>query len=119
MASKIVNPKTVQNKSRSHTVIDHGTETFTVVSGHSGEAYSVIIRHDGGAICSCPWGQYRRADQGKRSGCSHVLAVYDHLASEQGRRVSAWTNEEQAKRQHRPAFQIGDGVILTSRKVAA
>lgn len=32
-----------------------------------------------------------------------------------GRRTSAWGNTDQAKRQHRPILDIGDGAVLTSR----
>ena len=58
--------------------------------------------------------RYRPRSGGNRSGCSHVVAAYDYLEHE--RTVSAWTDEDQAKRQHRPTLAIGDGVTLTSRK---
>lgn len=113
----ITNPKTIQAKSRSHQVIDHGASQFTVVSGYSGQAYTVTLQA-GGATCTCNWGQYRKASDGCRSGCSHVVAVYDHCERQAGRRASAWASEEAARRQHRPTWSIGDGVHLTSRKAA-
>lgn len=114
MTSQIKNAKTIQNKSKGHTVKETGLHTFSVVSGTSGEEYTVTMVGQG-ATCTCPWGQYRRNDDRRRSGCSHVVAVYAHLESEAGRKVSAWTDESQARRQHRPAFAIGNGMILTSR----
>lgn len=115
----IKNAKTVQTKSRSHSVKQVAGNTFKVTSGHSGETYKVQVFNGESGTCTCTWGQYRRHINGYRSGCSHVIAVFDYIEAEQGRRVSAWTDAEQASRQHRPTVAIGDGVILTSRKVAA
>jgi hypothetical protein len=52
-----------------------------------------------------------------RSACSHSQAVFEYR--ENGRRTSAWSNETDAARQHRPVKDIGDGVILTSRKATS
>ena len=54
--------------------------------------------------------------QNHRSACSHVQAVFDYLANLIGRKSYAWSTEEAAARQHRPATNIQDGVVLTSRK---
>lgn len=107
--------KTIQGKSRNHQVTDLGNDRFAVTSGHSGETYTVVLRSDGGAFCTCPWGQRRKVVDGQRSGCSHVVAVYEHCQRQAGRRVSAWSDEAQARRQHRPLITIGDGMFLTSR----
>jgi hypothetical protein len=32
-----------------------------------------------------------------------------------GRRVSVWSNEQDAHRQHRPILSIGDGLLVTTR----
>lgn len=118
--TKITNPKSVQTKSRSHEVAQVAGNTFEVTSGTSGETYKVQVYYqDQSGTCTCKWGQYRKHVNCYRSGCSHVVAVFDYLESAAGRRVSAWTDEQQAKRQHKPMIDIGDGVILTSRKVAA
>jgi len=68
-----------------------------------------------GATCSCPWGQYRPMDDA-RSGCSHAQAVIAHLEAERERTTAAWSDEQQAARQHRPIINLGDGVVVTSRK---
>ena len=107
MSSKITSPKTIQTKSRGHTA--------TQVAGNTFQVYY----QDQSGTCTCKWGQYRKHSNCYRSGCSHVVAVFDFLESPAGRRVSVWTDEDQAKRQHRPMIDIGDGVILTSHKVAA
>jgi hypothetical protein len=116
MAKTIANPKKIQSKSRQHQVKHLGGNSFEVVSGTSGNAYRVTLV-PGGARCACKWGHYRPG-YGK-SGCSHVVAVYDWLEARRGRSVSAWTDPDDARRQHRPVLGIGDNVLLTSRKVAA
>jgi hypothetical protein len=104
--------KTLQTKSRTHEITQISATTYTVKSGASGNEYTVTLK-DNGATCTCSWAQYRpRKDQ--RSGCSHTIAVYNHLAGED-HRVMAWSSEEQAKRQKRPTIQIGDGLTLTVR----
>jgi hypothetical protein len=116
MAKQIRNAKFVQSKSRQHRVRHLGGQAFEVTSGTSGNTYRVTLV-GGGARCQCKWGNYRPG-YGK-SGCSHVVAVFEYLESQRRRSVSAWTDPEAAARQHRPVLGIGDGVILTSRKVAA
>lgn len=112
MTRTIANPKTLQNKSRTHDVIQTGPQTFEVTSGASGNSYYVTLLSTGGMTCSCKWGQYRNGKD-PRSGCSHVQAAYSfHM----GRKASAWTSQEDAQRQHRPIVNIGDGVSLTTRK---
>lgn len=114
MAKTITNAKTVQAKSRTHTVEQIGAGQFLVTSGNTGSTYTVELL-DQGAACTCDWAKYRPAGN-KESGCSHVVAVYNHIAQTTGARVSAWTNEDEARRQHRPTLNIGDGVTLTWRK---
>lgn len=117
MAHHIVEAKRLQSKSKVHEIIPQGDNIFGVTSGASGNTYRVVLLLAGGATCSCPWGQYRPYDGGHKSGCSHVMAVYAYIEAQVAdRRVSAWTDAEQVARQHRPAWSIGDGVILTSRK---
>lgn len=118
MTAKITNAKQVQSKSRSHEVKQVAGNTYQVTSGHSGDTYKVQIFSDMSGTCTCKWGQYRKHSNCYRSGCSHVVAVFDWIEQGQGRTVSAWTSEDQAKRQHRPMVNIGDGVILTSRKAS-
>lgn len=113
----ITNVKSIQKKSRSHVVTPTGPNTYTVTSGASGNSYNVHVTPSGGS-CSCKWAQYRPSGD-HRSGCSHVIAVFDYIAQQtDNRTVSAWSNREQAQRQHRSNFAIGDGVTLTLRKAA-
>ncbi len=117
--SKISNPKEIQKKSRTHEVTPLDGDVFRVKSGSSNSEYLVRLLPDqNGAVCDCKWGQYRKYSDHYRSGCSHVQTVYAHLEDHRGRSVSAWSTKEDAKRQHRPVINIGDGVILTARKVA-
>lgn len=110
---KITNAKSIQRKSKTHVVTPTGSDTFTVTSGNSGNTYNVHVSGHG-ATCNCTWASYRpRGDQ--RSGCSHVISVFNHIEAENGRKVSAWASREDAQRQHRPLANIGDGVVLTSR----
>lgn len=109
----ITNAKSIQKKSKTHLVTQTGPASYTVTSGASGNEYHVrVFEH--GAVCDCKWAQYRPAcDQ--RSGCSHVVACYNHLATQAGRKVSAWNSRKEAKKQHKPIAAIGDGVTLTAR----
>jgi hypothetical protein len=113
---EIKNAKTIQGKSRLHKVRHIGGNTFEVISGTSGTPYTVTLIAGGGR-CTCSWGKYRPYRKGAngKSGCSHVVAAYDWLEATRSRRVSAWTDEQQARRQHRPMLDIGDGVTLTTR----
>jgi len=109
----IKNAKAINKKSKSHTVtpIDGG---YLVTSGTSGEQYRVIIVQ-GGAVCNCEWGRYRKWSD-PRSACSHVQAVMAYEQARNGKRLSAWGNEMDAKRQHRLMLDIGDGIFLTARR---
>lgn len=125
--SRIVNHKRLQTKSRIHRVypLDSACNVWRVVSGESSKRYTVLVYREvylgavrfAGARCSCTWGHYRPSRDLFRSGCSHVVAVYNEIAKqEEGRVISAWGNVESAKRQHKPIMIIGDGVILTGSK---
>ena len=110
----ISNPKKIQKKSRHHMVRRMTANWFKVTSAESGNVYDVNLGLNGGT-CSCPWGQ-NRPDEDHRSACAHVVAAINMQAQLQGRRISVWTNERDAHRQHRPMTKIGDGVIVTSRR---
>lgn len=116
MAAKIVRPKAIHSKGRTHQVDRIGPQSFKVISGSSGSTYFVALQVSGGATCSCPWGQYRPGSQGLKSACSHVQAVFQHLESTRERSTSAWGRIDDAYRQHRPVIDLNDGVLLTSRK---
>lgn len=109
------NAKNLQKKSKSHQVTQLTATTYTVKSGSSGSVYTVTLQNQGGR-CTCDWQKYRKA--GQPSACSHVISVYNHIAEWTGRKVSAWSSEEDAKRQHRPTLDIGDGITLTTRQTA-
>ena len=107
----------LKSKSKSHEVTKSGPTSFTVKSGSTGSLYTVALL-DGGASCTCDWAKYRPADNNGRCGCSHVLSVMAFIEAERGRTISAFETLEQAERQHRPTVDIGDGLILTTRKAS-
>lgn len=114
MTQKIItHPKEIQRKSRRHLVRQVRANWYKVRSDETGRVYDVALGLNGGT-CSCEWGR-QRPDDDRRSACSHVLAAINHRAIRDGRRVSAWSTEDDARRQHRPILPIGDGIILTSR----
>jgi hypothetical protein len=113
MAQTITSAKLIQHKSREHTVRQVRSNWYKVTSGETGRIYDVNLGLNGGT-CTCEWGR-QRPDDDRRSACSHVIAAMNFRATQEGRRVSAWTTLEDARRQHRPTLAIGDGVILTSR----
>lgn len=107
----------LKSKSKSHEVTQNTAESFSVKSGNTGSFYTVTIL-DGGASCTCDWAKYRPAENKGRCGCSHVLSVMAFIEAERGRTISAFETTEQAARQHRPTIDIGDGLILTTRKAS-
>ena len=115
-ANKITDPKSVNRKAKTHDVTPLDKNTFRVKSSNSGNEYLVRLVEDGGT-CDCAWGQYRKYSDSYRSGCSHVQAVIQQLEGQRNRTTSAWSSKEDAKRQHRPIANIGDGVILTLRRL--
>jgi hypothetical protein len=111
------NAKAIQQKSKSHQVTQLTSTTYEVKSGSSGKSYTVTQLNTG-FTCSCEWGQYRKRND-PRSGCSHTVSVVSYLASWEGRRVSPWSSEEQARKQHKPIETgLGDNLVLTTRRVS-
>lgn len=114
-ANVIRNAKPIQTKAADCVVTEsHLQDTFNVKSP-SGETYSVTVR-EGNAYCGCEWGSYRPGSD-KRCGCSHGQAALNYVEQKNGRKLSVWTDETDAKRQHRPTRHVGDGTIVTSRLV--
>jgi len=119
MTHHIAHPKNVHQKGDRHTVFFHGTdglqrEIFYVTSASSGAEYRVIV-YGKETRCNCEWGHYRPT-RDMRSACSHVQAVHEYKAQQTSRTTSAWGSPSEASKQHRPQIDLGDGVILTSRK---
>lgn len=109
----IKNAKPIQKKAGKCVVTPgHNDQTFTVKSP-SGAKYSVEVKNDA-AYCTCEWGSYRPGSD-QRCGCSHGQAALDFVESKVGRKLSVWTDQADADRQHRPARHVGDGTIVTSR----
>lgn len=114
---QIKNVKNIQAKAKRNTVRRITGSLYEVTSATSGNRYNVRVNGNA-ATCSCDWAKYRPGHD-QRCGCSHAVAVFEFIAEqEQGRTVSAWGNVEDAQRQHRPLFTIGDGVVLTTRLVS-
>lgn len=112
------NPKALQLKAKSHQVIPLDHNTFSVKSASSGSTYQVRLYADvTGGVCNCKWGETRRWANFYRSGCSHVQAVFRHLENLAGRETSTWVDKNDATRQHKPVLNIGDGILMTARKV--
>lgn len=105
--------KQIQQKSRQYSVTRLTANSYRVANPDNNRVY-IVNAGINGATCTCQWGQHRPEDD-RRSGCSHVLAVLNYRAGQKGRRISAWANLRDARRQHRPILAIGDGLILTSR----
>ena len=114
MERKIRHPKQLQKKSRGYQIRQVGPNWFKVADSVTNREYDVNLGLNGGT-CTCAWGQ-RRPPSDHRSGCSHVIAAIDFRSRQHGRRVSVWTSEKAARRQHRPVLKIGDGLIVTSRQ---
>lgn len=118
MTGHIVHHKAVLVKSRTHYVLPDGRR-YLVKSGESSAEYRVYpARYSPtGFSCSCLWGTQGGWTYLDESGCSHVQAV---VAFENpGRTLSSWPTLTDARRQHRPVTDIGNGVVLTSRKAPA
>ena len=109
--------KKLQSKSRQHMVVvdDISKSRYKVTSAGSGKEYLVNVFADSSAGCSCNWSQYN--NQHGKSACSHVIAVLNFVHNGEWKNISAWASEDEAKLQHRPMLNIGDGVVLTVRKV--
>ncbi|MEO6566157.1 MAG: hypothetical protein ABIO63_08985 [Casimicrobiaceae bacterium] len=114
-------------KANTHSVFldDVQCARYRVVSGGKvkvgGNEYVVNVFSNGEAGCNCDWALKRPAvmmDNKGATACSHTIAVFQFIAQGEGRRVSAWSSEEQAERQHRPITNLNDGVVLTERKIA-
>ena len=108
------------SKARTHTVIldDPRFGRYRVISGGSGSEYIVNVFQSGGASCNCDWARKRQDALVENKGataCSHTIAVFEFVARGEGKRVSAWTSEEEAARQHRPVVDMVDGIVLTKR----
>jgi hypothetical protein len=115
MAHTITNAKQIQKKSRHFTVRQIRPNWFKVSSSESNRAYDVNLGLNGG-VCTCAWGRYR-PEGDHRSGCAHVVAAMKYRARRQSRRISVWSSEKAARRQHRPMVSIGDGLIVTSSRL--
>ena len=110
-------------KARTHAVIldDPKFGRYRVISGGSGTEYIVNVFQNGeGASCNCDWARKRQEALAENKGataCSHTIAVFEFIAQGKGKRVSAWSSPSEAERQHRPATDMVDGIVLTERKV--
>jgi hypothetical protein len=109
------NAKVLQFKSRQHQVNQISLDRYEVISGTSGSRYTVRI-HPDGPRCSCDFQIKRKS--AAACACSHTLAVLNHIAQSDGRRVSAWGSEQDAARQHRATVATFDGLTVTSRLAA-
>lgn len=99
------------SKANTHKVMGLGNGVFEVTSGGSGTVYRCEASGDG-FTCTCKWG--REACFGRKSGCTHALAVSLWVA---GSRVSvkAHDGKDEARKAHRPMADLGQGLFITAR----
>ena len=103
------NVKQLQLKSRTHQVSPPGRNnpiTYFVGSGNpeSDAVYTVRLQGIEAPTCTCDWRKWHPG-----SLCSHGLAVLNANAEEDGRYVSLWSTEDDAKRQRVPYRLMWDG----------
>jgi len=110
-------PEPLTTKSRTHAITQTDSRTYIVTSGTTGNQYTVTTL-DNGASCTCDWAKYRPAENNGRCGCSHVLAVMAYIEAGKQRKVKALTSWDTARRSHRKILDIGDGLLLATRKTA-
>lgn len=109
------NAKSLQKKAKKIAKVNVeqiGEFTYNVLST-SGKTYE-LREHGGSYLCSCKWSEYHNTSV---EPCSHVLAVIEHRKRIDGMTTSAWANEEDAHRQHRPVEQVGMGLWTTTRRM--
>jgi hypothetical protein len=107
----------LQKKSKSHEIAKLDERNYKVTSGATGKEYTVTMFETNGASCTCDWMKYRPAENNGRCGCSHVIAVIAYIQKENERTVKTFTGWEQVQKAHRQVLDIGDGLLLTTRKV--
>lgn len=118
----IRHPKALQSKSHDHEIVqghkyNDGTMAVDVKSANSGNVYRVMVADGAAQSCECEWGGFRPGAD-KRTACSHAMAAIRWLEQTGGRTPSFWPEDDAdaVNRQHRPARNIGDNVVVTSRK---
>jgi hypothetical protein len=107
-----------KSKTHSATPADKSGWRWNVISGGSGEQYTVWLSGSKNAfMCSCDWAKYRPADGGGHCGCSHVIKVISDLAALEGRTIKVYDDSaaDTVVRHHRKTMNIGDGLIITTR----
>lgn len=104
--------KELIEKSRTHQVLPGKRNEFVVLSEESGEEYTVFELADGRFAGTCPFHTYHPLSE-----CSHTLAVRNWLAESEGRRIYAYSSEEEAKRAHQRLEGQNGGLWITSRKL--
>ena len=113
-------PATLRSKSKTHDVTRTGVYTWRVVSGETGNQYTVWksgTDQDEKMMCDCSWAQYRPVTNGGACGCSHVLAVIAQIQAAADRSTQVYADPDAAQRQHRHILDIGDNLLITTRKV--
>lgn len=118
------NLRNLQDRARDLRAIPLNPHTIIVESTSSPLANHVVtVEYDSeGTIharCTCPWALNGGV------ACSHVIAALESLAERRGRRLSFWSEQDEAQRQKRRMFYLRgarlleDGVWITSRPTAA
>lgn len=107
-------------KARTHVVTMQNQNTYDVVSGGSGEKYTVSLNDKQEMFCNCQYAIKRGTDLETGEvfsvACSHTIAVFEFIALGNRRLVTLHEDVERARKQHRPTVDTGDGVVLVSRR---
>jgi len=107
--------KKLQKKAKKVTILNKvATQSgiLWTVKSPSGSEYDIFEHADGsGFSCTCEWAKYHDT---RKSACSHVLGLIRAIKAEKGKATSFWFDAEDAKRQHRATFGVGD-IIATTR----
>lgn len=92
-------------------------DTYVVFSVSRPNLQHIVTVQMGGdgaihARCTCPWSAYGGF------GCAHVMAVLTAIAARRRRRISFWSTQEEAERQHNRVLRLAgnkDQLFITSR----
>jgi hypothetical protein len=114
----------LQAKAAAHKVSYIGNLQYEVISGTSGEPYTVTLNPNlDGGTCTCKRSWFvLRANTGQpvRCPCSHVTRCVEVAAQEMGFRLTGvYHAKAEAQATHRMTVQLGDNLFGTLRPLGA
>lgn len=115
MAHTIRRVETLNEKSKTHTVVKDVNDNYQVTSGTSGATYEVNVWL---GSCSCPRQEWIGEERNQnRNACSHYMAAYKVAQREVGYQAIPRPADMNVKHLRRMVTPYGDGVQFTSRRV--